>query len=472
MAKKMYIYNLNWDKYIYIVMNIFLKQLKRITNISNHIDIQAAQSHIVSNIEFRGPNVWILILAVVIASVGLNVNSIPVVIGAMLISPLMGPIMGIGLALGINDTNLLKQSFKNLLIMTSISIFASFIFFLITPLALENPSELLARTNPTIYDVFIALCGGLAVIIEVCRKDKGTVIAGAAIATALMPPLCTAGYGIANGNFMYFIGAFYLYFINSVFIALATFLTVRYLHFPLVQFSDKEKQKRVHRTITIFTIILIIPSIYTAVVVINESRFNQNAKRFITENKNLPNSYIYDYHIEHGAGKHSSLTISIAGEALTEREIERLQERLSSYNITKDQLVVNQGSTYVANNISEGEVIKSIYEITEQEVIKRDAVIKNLENQLDSLKNKELPTDQIAKEVFAQYPQLSSITLTRGSKSNVKKGKNLTVQKVNDEQVLAFIKFSTPLTANELSKLRDWLSVRLDIPNIKIIEEK
>ena len=219
MAKKMYIYNLNWDKYIYIVMNIFLKQLKRITNISNHIDIQAAQSHIVSNIEFRGPNVWILILAVVIASVGLNVNSIPVVIGAMLISPLMGPIMGIGLALGINDTNLLKQSFKNLLIMTSISIFASFIFFLITPLALENPSELLARTNPTIYDVFIALCGGLAVIIEVCRKDKGTVIAGAAIATALMPPLCTAGYGIANGNFMYFIGAFYLYFINSVFIA-------------------------------------------------------------------------------------------------------------------------------------------------------------------------------------------------------------------------------------------------------------
>ncbi|MEF9930991.1 MAG: DUF389 domain-containing protein, partial [Bacteroidales bacterium] len=138
-----------------------------------------------SNIEFKGPNVWILIFAIFMASVGLNVNSIPVVIGAMLISPLMGPIMGIGLALGINDTILLRKSFKNLMIMTCISIIASLIFFIITPLALEAPTELLARTNPTIYDVFIALFGGLAVIVEVCKKDKGTVIAGAAIATAL-----------------------------------------------------------------------------------------------------------------------------------------------------------------------------------------------------------------------------------------------------------------------------------------------
>ncbi len=454
-------------------MNLFFRQLKKITNISNHIDIEKAQSHIVSNIEFKGPNVWILIFAVVIASVGLNVNSIPVVIGAMLISPLMGPIMGIGLALGINDTSLLKQSFKNLLIMTFISIIASSIFFLITPLALENPSELLARTNPTIYDVFIALFGGLAVIVEVCRKDKGTVIAGAAIATALMPPLCTAGYGIANGNFIYFIGAFYLYFINSVFIALATFLTVRYLHFPLVQFSDKIKQKKVHRTITIFTIILIIPSIYSAFVVVNESRFNQNAKKFITENKNLANSYIYDYQISHGAGKNSSITISIAGEALTTKEIGILENRLEAYNITKDQLIINQGSTYANKDISEGEVIKSIYQLNEIEIKKRDEVITKLERELDSLKKKELPTEQIAKEVFAQYPELISISITRGTKADVKKsGKTSTVQKLKEEQIIAFVKFSSPLSAKELESLQSWLSVRLEIPTIQIIEEK
>ena len=192
-------------------MSSFIRQLKNIVNFTDSIDILSAKNQIISNIEFKGSNVWILIFATVIASVGLNVNSIPVVIGAMLISPLMGPIMGIGLALGINDTDLLRKSFKNLLIMSTISIITSTTYFLLTPLALEEPTELLARTNPTVYDVFIAFFGGLAVITEVCKKEKGTVIAGAAIATALMPPLCTAGFGLANGNFFYVIGASYLY---------------------------------------------------------------------------------------------------------------------------------------------------------------------------------------------------------------------------------------------------------------------
>ena len=255
-------------------MGIF-SRIRQIANIKDHIDIQAAHTAIVSNIAFKGPNVWILALAIIIASVGLNVNSIPVIIGAMLISPLMGPIMGIGLALGINDTDLLKKSFTNLLIMTGISIMASTFFFTISPLSLEEPTELLARTNPTIYDVFIALFGGFAVIIEVCRKEKGTVIAGAAIATALMPPLCTAGFGLATGSFSYFMGACYLYFINSVFIALATFITVRVLHFPFAKFSDPQKQNKVHKIITAFTVILILPSIWSAFIVIKENNFNQ-----------------------------------------------------------------------------------------------------------------------------------------------------------------------------------------------------
>lgn len=464
----MYIYIRNLDC---IPMNSFIAQLKRITNLSDHVNIDAARQYIISNIEFRGTNVWILIFAIVMASVGLNVNSIPVVIGAMLISPLMGPIMGVGLALGINDTTLLKKSFKNLLIMTFISIVASTLFFLITPLALEAPTELLARTNPTIYDVFIALFGGLAVIVEVCKKEKGTVIAGAAIATALMPPLCTAGYGVANGNIVYFFGAFYLYFINSVFIALATFLTVRYLQFPMVKFSDPHQQRRVHRSITLFTLILILPSIYSAITVIKENKFNQVAKKFISDNKNLNNSYIYDYQITHRTRKPSTITISIAGETLTQKEINQLHESLARNQISKEQLLINQKSTFIPKNISDQEVVQSIFERNEQEVLKRENLIRQMEEELKKFKNKEFPSMQVAREIATQYPQVQSITLARGEKVNLPAGTNKqNVQ--SQEETIAIIKFRNVLSPEEFSKLKQWLAIRLEIPDIRIIDEK
>ena len=168
-------------------------------------------------VEFKGANLWILIFAIFMASLGLNVNSTAVIIGAMLISPLMGPIMGVGLSVGMNDFELMKRSLKSFLITTAFSVTTATVYFLFTPIA-EAQSELLARTSPTIYDVFIALFGGLAGVVALSTKEKGNVIPGVAIATALMPPLCTAGYGLASGNLIYFLGAFYLYFINSVFI--------------------------------------------------------------------------------------------------------------------------------------------------------------------------------------------------------------------------------------------------------------
>ena len=185
--------------------------IREIANIDQHIDTDAAERAIRNNITFKGPNAWILAVAIIIASVGLNVNSIPVIIGAMLISPLMGPIFGLGLGLGINDIDLLKQAGKNLLVMVSISLCVSLIYFVVTPLSLTNPTELLARTKPTIFDVMIALFGGFAGIFEQCRKEKGTVFSGVAIATALMPPLCTAGFGLATGNLPSFFGALYLF---------------------------------------------------------------------------------------------------------------------------------------------------------------------------------------------------------------------------------------------------------------------
>ncbi len=225
-------------------MGKFRERFKEIVNISKDVDWAIASDSIRSSIHFKGPNVWILAAAIIVASIGLNVNSIPVIIGAMLISPLMGPIMGFGLGLGTNNTALLKDSLKNLGIMVLISIVASTLYFVVSPLKMDNPTELLARTNPTIYDVLIALFGGFAGILETSRKEKGTVMSGVAIATALMPPLCTIGYGIATLQVKYAVGALYLFFINGVFIALATFLMVKYLRFPLVKVSDKSKQKK------------------------------------------------------------------------------------------------------------------------------------------------------------------------------------------------------------------------------------
>ncbi len=447
-------------------MSKFINQIKNITNLADHVNIPAAQNYIVSNVEVKGTNIWILTFAIIMASVGLNVNSIPVVIGAMLISPLMGPIMGVGLALGINDTVLLRKSFKNLLIMTGVSIVVSSIFFLITPLALEKPTELLARTNPTIYDVIIALFGGLAVIVEVCKKERGTAIAGAAIATALMPPLCTAGFGIANGNILFFLGAFYLYFINSVFIALATFLTVRYLNFPMVHFSDKVKQKKVNQSITIFTLILIIPSIYSAVIVVKENRFNQSAKKFVAENRNMSNSYIFDYNITHRAGKDSHIDISIAGEELTTKEVEMLKNRLSDFNISTDQLTINQNNTFEPNKSLESQLAKDIFLRNEQEIKDREAIINDMKKQLEFYSKKMLPSEQIAKEIRAQYPNLISITLARGEKVDTE-----SITEIQQEEVVAIIKLESKLTLLEHNKLEEWLSIRLDIPNIRIIEE-
>jgi len=216
------------------IWGMIRRKFRDLANINEYIDRESAAQRIKEGIWFKGPNIWILAFSIIIASVGLNVNSTAVIIGAMLISPLMGPIVGVGFAVGTQDSSLLEQALKNLIIMVTISLLVSCIYFIVTPLNLVDPTELQARTRPTIYDVLIALFGGLAGILETCRKDRGTVISGVAIATALMPPLCTAGYGLAHLSPRFFFGALFLFLINATFIILATYLVVRYLHFEPV----------------------------------------------------------------------------------------------------------------------------------------------------------------------------------------------------------------------------------------------
>ena len=452
-----------YRKYDLMRRKRILVQLRNILNLKDHIDVADSINSIKTNIEFRGPNIWILFFACLIASVGLNVNAIPVIIGAMLISPLMGPILGVGLALGTNDSDLLKKSLKNFGIMVVICLIASCLYFLLTPLSMDSPTELLARTNPTIYDVLIALFGGLAGIIEVCRREKGTVISGVAIATALMPPLCTAGYGIANWNFLYFAGALYLFFINSVFIALAAYLIIRYLNFPIVEFADPAKRKRVKRTISLGTLIIIVPSIYSGIVMIGENRFNMNAREFVAENKSMDRSYIYDYSIDHHKSP-SLLTVVIGGEKLSDEEIQKLYKSVEEHGIKKEQLVLEQNAAMQQSDVPDKIMISEIFERADREIKRKDERLKELETEIEAMKAKELPHEQIASEISAQHPEILSLTLSTGIEKSFTSGKS-------DEQILAVIKVKDRLDETACTRLKNWLKIRLDNDNIRIIQE-
>lgn len=438
-------------------------QISNIVNLNDHIDTDKASQYIRSNIDIEGPNAYILAFAIVVASVGLNTNSIPVIIGAMLISPLMGPIFGIGYGLGTNDTSFLKKAFKNLLIMVIISILASSIYFLVSPLELENPTELLARTNPTIYDVLIALFGGFAGIVEISRRDKGTVISGVAIATALMPPLCTAGFGLASGSLKYFAGAMYLFFINSIFIAIATFLTVKYLKFPMASFTDPAKKKKVSRWIAVLTIVIIIPSVYSAIVMIRENNFNHTAKEFIAENKELARSYIYDYDI-YSHSKPPKLELFIAGEALDQEEMNILYRSAHKFGLTDDQLIISQRGATDQSEMTDRVAIQSIYERSDQEIQKREQIISSMEKELQTYKSKELPYEQITNELVAQYPSLSDVTLTRGY--------SITTDTLGrTEEIIIILQAEKRISQENMEKLRKWLTVRLDFENIKLLQQ-
>jgi uncharacterized hydrophobic protein (TIGR00271 family) len=280
-------------------------------------------------VEFKGINLWTLIFAIFVASIGLNVNSTAVIIGAMLISPLMGPIMGIGLGAGIYDFELIKTAGKNLLIATFIGLIASFFYFFISPLQ-NAQSELLARTSPTIWDVLIAFFGGLAGIVASSRKKFNNVIPGVAIATALMPPLCTAGFGLATGQWSYFFGAFYLYLINSVFISISTFLIVRFLKFSPVSHVNPVVALKIKNWIGTIAILTILPSLYLAYYFVRNEMFIQNANRFLTEEAAVLNYSLLSKKI---VPENRQIVITLINDSRVDSIKQFLELKKGSYNL-------------------------------------------------------------------------------------------------------------------------------------------
>lgn len=437
-----------------------LSRLRHRISLHEHVDVAIAEDNIRRNILFQGPNVYILAFAIVIASVGLNVNSIPVIIGAMLVSPLMGPILGIGLAIGINDTQLIRDALKNLGVMVAISIVASTLYFLLSPLKLENPTELLARTNPTIYDVMIALFGGLAGILETCRKDKGTVISGVAIATALMPPLCTIGFGIATLNLHYALGALYLFFINGVFIALATFAGVKYLGFKKVSVVDPKRQRRSKRIGAIAILVLIIPSILSAISVIRQNNFERNVDTFVKSTKVLGNNYIYDYRTTH-EGRNSIVELFIATDELDASNKETLYQLAAEQGLKRGQLMFN--TDILGGSVRDGKLTKDLLAREAASLAAKDSTIAHLQRQLDTYKQSDLPHQQLESEIKAQYPAIQSVTIARGLAT--------TADSLYGETTVMLVQISPSTCLHDADKKRlsDWLKVRAKIEDVRIV---
>ena len=441
-------------------MNIFQKLtgiIRNTINIDTHIDTDAAERAIRGNIEFRGPNAWILAVAIIIASVGLNVNSIPVIIGAMLISPLMGPIFGLGLGLGINDIDLMKQAGKNLLIMVTISIVVSLLYFLITPLSLSNPTELLARTRPTIFDVMIALFGGFAGILEQCRKEKGTVFSGVAIATALMPPLCTAGYGLATGSLGSFLGAIYLFCINCLFITMATYFLVKYFRFKKTEYADRGFGLRTQRITTLLITIFLIPSVWSAVVFVKQNNFDKKAIEFVETHRSIGNSIIYDYQIDHQDG--SVLKIFMTGETLNDAGRHNLYVYAQEHGISEEQIIIKE---YITNS-SKGneEVFKGIYDRLDSKIGNYELTIEQLTRELQAIKKNELPYKQIVNEISVSYPGIKRIYIGQGNRLDIDslKVSPCLIVKVQPDSLM---------TKSSLEQFKKWIEVRLQTENVEI----
>lgn len=442
-----------------IVRSLY-RWLYKLLDLRDGCDEQSTITNILEAVEFRGVNVWVLFFAIIIASLGLNVNSTAVIIGAMLVSPLMGPIMGIGLSISINDNDLFRKSFRNLLLMVGISLTASTFYFFISPLS-DAQSELLARTQPTIYDVLIALFGGLAGIVAASRKqEKVTVVSGVAIATALMPPLCTAGYGLATGQFKYFFGAFYLFFINSFFIALATFIITRYLKFPRKTYVNPIREVRVKRMILLFAIVTVIPSIFIAIKVVKESSFNNQAIRYVAAIQKSPLfEEVYILNVDKVyTSEEQIITLSLMGKILTSEQIDILKSRLSDFSLNNVHLVIKQteSSTSLDVNLQAG-VLQKIIENKDRVIERKDSIIYSIEKELEKERMKtEISSVQLMREVVALYPTVKKFSYVSTIQVDAKTMQTDTIPTV-------VMVWKDKPTREVQTHIREWLTIRLGV---------
>ena len=415
------------------------------------------------DVEFRGTKLWILICAILVASIGLNVNSTAVIIGAMLISPLMGPIIGFGLGFGIADLDLVRKSLRNLALTTLFSILTATIYFLLTPL--DQPgSELLGRTEPSIYDVLIAFFGGAAGLIAGSSKSKGQVLPGVAIATALMPPLCTAGFGLATGNWAFFFGAIYLYIINSVFIAFATFVMVRIMRFPMKSVASGDMRKRSYRWITVIAVCTLIPSIYLSIRLVRDSYQEERAKQFVADHFAPPaHQVIRQSFVRADGDKRAYIDVVLIGKPLSAQTIDSITTLLPSYGLSNFDLQVHQGIDNEAPTDYEqlgGVLLRDLYERSERTASEQRAEIDSLRRTLLRYDYYKSLTQDVSDEARAVFSDISQVRLMPS------------MEFIQGQDSVLHILVTTPssrLAPAERSKLEQWLQKRTKADDLELI---
>jgi uncharacterized hydrophobic protein (TIGR00271 family) len=442
-------------------IKVFLTEL---LDVKHDTDKEETVETVKKEISFKGHNAWILIFSVFVASIGLNVSSTAVVIGAMLISPLMGPIVGVGLSVAINDIETLRRSLINLGIMIGLSILTAYLYFLLSPLTKLTP-ELEARTYPTILDVLVAIFGGLALI--VAKTKRGTmpsVIYGVAIATALMPPLCTAGYGLAVGNFEYFGGAFYLFTINSIFIALSAFVVSKLLGFPLVKYANSKRRKRIAQIATTIALVVMIPSAFLFWKLLQKEIFVTNVESFIVENIFYEDAYLFRFDSDFDK---KTITVFLGGEPVPEPVINTWRNRLLNYkNLNEVSLEVRQTRDDTEFSSTNYLTLTDMFSRNLETLESRESRIRSLERQVRNLTTGDIPFETLIEEIKINYGELSSIAFSNTFVSDFQKIDTIPVFTVSWKDGV-----SRQVRVANNEKLKNWLAFKLGKEDIEIREE-
>lgn len=451
---------------LFIKISKFLKEL---LDFREDTDRDATIEAIKNDIPFKGATAWILVCSIFVASIGLNANSTAVVIGAMLISPLMGPILGVGLSIAVNDVDTLKRSLVNLGTMIVLSLLTAFLFFYLFPLS-EDTSELLGRVKPDIRDVLIAFFGGLALIIAKTKRGTiASVIFGVAIATALMPPLCTAGYGLAKGNWQYFGGAMYLFTINTIFIALATFVVLKVLRFPMLKYVNSAKRKRIGRLASLLAIVVMVPAVWTFINVLQESNFMRDAKAFVNNELSvLPHfeyikkNAIYNY----TDNKTHSIELNTFGlDEIPDSTIELLKKRMSNYgSLENTELVFNQNKSKNLDNFRYMQELRSRDSLDLLSQTQKIIFLESKVKQLSKLEAHYIPFEELTKEVKINYENLDQFSFANVINTNFTKTD--TIPEFTIKWVDSLSTEKSRLLDSE--KLKKWLKVKLSLDTLVV----
>lgn len=435
----------------------WIRQILEYLNLEPEVDdFDKIHESITKDMVFKGTNLWILIFAIVVASVGLNMNSTAVIIGAMLISPLMGPINGMGYSIATYNFPLFRKALKNFSFAVAASLFTSMLYFVLSPISTAH-SELLARTSPTIYDVLIALFGGLAGIVAISSKLKGNVIPGVAIATALMPPLCTAGYGLATAQFSYFFGAFYLFTINTVFIALSSVAISQILKFPIRTILEDSQRKRVNQGISVVISLILIPSIYFGYLLVQKERFSENASKYINNISVVEGNYLLKHEVNPDK---KTIVLIYGGATLNEEQKEEIKAKATDFNLNNAKIIFQQGLTLDAFDTRSAEV-----ERLKAELNRLNLMLREKNSYLDSLQRRNLIGQRVLDEIKNIYPQIESCSF---ADTYAFSGAGSPPDTVG---LVVFSLKDPKLSTSDKGKIENWLQIRLQSEKVKVFFE-